>query len=54
MPTNAMMDFCEEMLRAVIFKVVGHTHVPYGSHSIDFAAVPARGDEGKSRRAGRS
>ena len=33
---NAMMDFCEEMLRAVIFKVVGHTHVPYGSHSIDF------------------
>src|SRR5688572_33420431 len=33
---NAMMDFCEDMLRAVIFKVVGHTHVPYGSQSIDF------------------
>src|SRR5688572_31659636 len=33
---NAMMDFCEEMLRAVVFKVLGHTHVPFGSHSLDF------------------
>jgi lysyl-tRNA synthetase, class II len=33
---NAMMDFCEEMLRAVAFKVLGHTHVPFGDHSIDF------------------
>ncbi|HZN09782.1 MAG TPA: lysine--tRNA ligase [Pyrinomonadaceae bacterium] len=33
---NAMMDFCEEMLRAVVFKVLGHTHVPFGNHSIDF------------------
>jgi lysyl-tRNA synthetase, class II len=33
---NAMMDFCEDMLRAVVFKVLGHTHVPFGEHSIDF------------------
>ena len=34
---NAMMDFCEEMMRAVVFKVLGHTHVPFGSHTLDFA-----------------
>ena len=34
---NAMMDFCEEMMRAVVFKVLGHTHVPFGSQTIDFA-----------------
>ena len=34
---NAMMDFCEEMLRAVVFKVLGHTHATYGEHVIDFA-----------------
>lgn len=33
---NAMMDFCEEMLRAVVFKVLGHTHATFGNHSIDF------------------
>jgi lysyl-tRNA synthetase class 2 len=33
---NAMMDFCEDMLRAVVFKVLGHTHMPFGEHSIDF------------------
>jgi lysyl-tRNA synthetase, class II len=33
---NAMMDFCEEMLRAVVFKVLGHTHATWGNHSIDF------------------
>src|SRR5688572_22350115 len=33
---NAMMDFCEAMLRAVIFKVLGHTHVSYAGHNIDF------------------
>ena len=33
---NAMMDFCEDMLRAVFFKVLGHTHVSYAGHSIDF------------------
>jgi lysyl-tRNA synthetase class 2 len=33
---NEMMDFCEQMLRAVVFTVLGHTHVPYGDYSIDF------------------
>src|SRR3989442_2628528 len=35
---NAMMDFCEEMIRVTVFKVLGHTHVRYGEHApIDFA-----------------
>ena len=34
---NQMMDFCEEMLRAVVFKVLGHTHVKFGDYDIDFA-----------------
>ena len=33
---NQMMDFCEQMLRAVVFTVLGHTHVMFGEHSIDF------------------
>ncbi|HEX5874757.1 MAG TPA: lysine--tRNA ligase [Pyrinomonadaceae bacterium] len=33
---NEMMNFCEDMLRAVVFKVLGHTHVPFGEHSLDF------------------
>jgi lysyl-tRNA synthetase, class II len=33
---NAMMDFCEDMLRAVAFTVLGHTHAQFGEHSIDF------------------
>jgi lysyl-tRNA synthetase class 2 len=33
---NAMMDFCEQMLRAVAFTVLGHTHAQYGDYSIDF------------------
>ena len=33
---NQMMDFCEEMLRAVVFKVLGHTHMKFGEHEIDF------------------
>ena len=33
---NQMLDFCEEMLRAVVFKVLGHTHVQFGEHSLDF------------------
>lgn len=33
---NAMIDFCEEMLRAVVFTVLGHTHVKFGDHDIDF------------------
>jgi len=33
---NQMMDFCEEMIRAVVFTVLGHTHVRFGEHDIDF------------------
>lgn len=33
---NQMMKFCEEMLRATVFKVLGHTHAQFGEHSIDF------------------
>ena len=35
---NQMMDFCEEMLRATVYKVLGHTHAHYGGEDIDFAA----------------
>jgi lysyl-tRNA synthetase class 2 len=34
---NRMMDFCEEMLRATVFKALGHTHVQYGQIDVDFA-----------------
>ncbi len=34
---NQMMDFCEQMLRAVIFKAVGHTHLRFGEHDLDFS-----------------
>jgi lysyl-tRNA synthetase class 2 len=33
---NQMMDFCEEMLRATVFTVLGHTHVKYGEQEFDF------------------
>jgi lysyl-tRNA synthetase, class II len=33
---NQMMDFCEEMIRAVVFTVLGHTHVKFGQHDLDF------------------
>src|SRR5678809_521267 len=32
---NAMMDFCEHLLRTVVFTVLGHTHVKFGEHEID-------------------
>ena len=32
-----MMDFCEEMLRAAVFKALGHTHVRFGDLEIDFS-----------------
>jgi lysyl-tRNA synthetase, class II len=35
---NQMMDFCEQMLRAVAFTVLGHTQVKFGEHELDFAA----------------
>lgn len=34
---NQMMEFCEEMLRATVFKVMGHTHAKFGEHDIDFS-----------------
>jgi lysyl-tRNA synthetase class 2 len=34
---NQMMDFCEQMLRATVFKALGHTHVKFGELDLDFA-----------------
>src|SRR5712671_588727 len=34
---NQMMDFCEEMLRATVYKALGHTHVKFGELEIDFS-----------------
>lgn len=34
---NQMMDFCEQMLRATVFKALGHTHVRFGPEDIDFS-----------------
>jgi len=39
---NAMMDFCEHLLRTVIFTVLGHTHVKFGEHELDFGALFSR------------
>jgi len=36
---NAMMDFCEHILRTVVFTVLGHTHVQFGEHEIDFGSL---------------
>ena len=35
---NQMMDFCEDMLRATVYKVMSHTHVRFGDEDLDFAA----------------
>jgi lysyl-tRNA synthetase class 2 len=34
---NQMMDFCEEILRATVFTALGHAHVKYRGHDIDFS-----------------
>jgi lysyl-tRNA synthetase class 2 len=34
---NQMMLFCEEMIRATVYKVLGHTHVRYGNVDLNFA-----------------
>lgn len=39
---NQMMDFCEEMLRATVYKALGHTHVRFGDLDIDFSQAFAR------------
>ncbi len=36
---NQMMDFCESMLRSVMFTVLGHTHVKFGDNEIDFGSM---------------
>jgi lysyl-tRNA synthetase class 2 len=39
---NDMMDFWEHMLRTVVFTVLGHTHVKFGEHEIDFGSLFGR------------
>jgi lysyl-tRNA synthetase class 2 len=39
---NDMMEFCEHLLRTVIFTVLGHTHVKFGEHEIDFSGLFSR------------
>ena len=39
---NDMMDFCEHMLRTVVFTVLGHTHVKFGEHELDFGSLFSR------------
>ena len=39
---NQMMGFCEELIRAVVFTTLGHTHVQFGEHSLDFSGGFAR------------
>jgi lysyl-tRNA synthetase class 2 len=34
---NDMMDLHEEMMRSVVYTALGHTHVQYGEHQIDFS-----------------
>lgn len=34
---NQMMDFAEKLLRTVVYTALGHTHVHYGEHEIDFS-----------------
>ena len=34
---NQMMDMHEEMMRSVVYTALGHTHVRYGDHDIDFS-----------------
>src|SRR5689334_11134684 len=39
---NQMMDFCEHLLRTVVFTVLGHTHAKFGEHEIDFGSLFSR------------
>src|SRR5689334_19676346 len=39
---NEMMDFCEHLLRTVVFTVLGHTHAKFGEHEIDFGSLFSR------------
>ncbi len=39
---NQMMDFCEELIRATVFKILGRTNVRYGEQNMDFSKPFAR------------
>ena len=39
---NDMMDFCEHLLRTVVFTVLGHTHAKFGEHELDFGSLFSR------------
>ena len=39
---NDMMDFCEHLLRTVVFTVLGHTHAKFGEHELDFGTLFSR------------
>jgi len=39
---NDMMDFCEHILRTVVFTVLGHTHAKFGEHELDFGSLFSR------------
>ena len=39
---NDMMDFCENLLRTVVFTVLGHTHAKFGEQEIDFGTLFSR------------
>ena len=39
---NQMMDFAERLLRSVVYVALGHTHVRYGEHEIDFSQAFTR------------
>ncbi|HEU4930499.1 MAG TPA: amino acid--tRNA ligase-related protein, partial [Pyrinomonadaceae bacterium] len=45
---NEMMDFCENMLRTVVFTVLGHTHAKFGDHELDFGGMFRRVGMGAS------
>ena len=36
---NDMLDFCEHLLRSVVFTVLGHTHAKFGEHDLDFGSL---------------
>jgi lysyl-tRNA synthetase class 2 len=37
MDVNGMMDFCEEMIRTTVYTAIGHTHIHFDEHEIDFS-----------------
>jgi lysyl-tRNA synthetase class II len=39
MDVNGMMDFCEELLRSVVYTAIGHTHINYVEHRVEYVAM---------------